>query len=166
MKYSYSLNIYKYGKIVHKGHLLTVGNYQVINQFLNDKDDIEEGEYPIDNGKRLLKVVDAELMQMFVDDGYKVATCEDGERVVTNSLTNLTFAFNQMLSYIFDEENSSGENTLALSSAVSSLVYSHNLFTNFVITDIYATLGCVDELTGKIKEEFKITIGVEAYEED
>lgn len=166
MEYIYLLKIYKNGKIVHKSQLLSIGNYQVFNNFLNGKDVIEEGEYPIYNGKMLIGVIDAELMKIVIDDDFKVATCEDGKKVPTNSLTNLTGAFNRILSHVFKEEENSGENTLSLSTAVNSLVYTHDLFTNFVLTDIFATFNCVDSSTGKINEGFKITIGVKAYEED
>lgn len=167
MKYLYTLNIYENGLPIHKMQLLSIGNYKMLNTLLCDLTSIVEGEYKVNNGKKLVASIDAELMEKYIEDEVKVATCEDGKVVATHPMSNLTGTLNKLLMNVIkkDEEDEEGS-LLLLSTAVSDLVYGHDLFTNFVLTDVFATLNCVNEITGEIYEGFDITVEVKEYDKD
>lgn len=167
MEYLYTLNIYKNGLPIHKMQLLSKGNYKMLNTLLCDLTSIVEGEYTVSNGKKLVALIDAELMEKYIEDEVEVATCEDGKLVATHPMVNLTSTFNKLLMNVIKEDEEDEEGILLLlSTTVSDLVYGHDLFTNFVLTDVFATLNCVNEITGEIKEGFKLTVEVKEYDKD
>lgn len=166
MKYLYLVNIYKNDELIHRMQLFSVGNYRILNKFLCGSTKIAEGEYTVINGKTLVVVVDTELTDKYMEDTVEVVTCENGKRVATHPMANLTSTFNKLLVETFKKDGEGESNLLILSTVVQELVYGHDLFTNYILTDVYASLDCVDEVTGKIKEGFKITVGVTAHEED
>lgn len=53
---------------------------------------------------------------------------------------------------------------MIMSMAVNKLVKCHDLFTNEVLSDLFATTDCIDEITGDVKEGFKLTVKVEEDE--
>ena len=55
-------------------------------------------------------------------------------------------------------------NILILSQAVHKLFKTHDLFTNVILSDLFVTTDCVDEITGDVKEGFKLTVKVEEDE--
>ena len=53
---------------------------------------------------------------------------------------------------------------MIMSKSVHKLVKCHDLFTNEVLSDLFATTDCIDEITGDVKEGFKLTVKVKEDE--
>ena len=62
-----------------------------------------------------------------------------------------------------NEQEEDGD-ILVLSTAVHKLFKTHDLFTNVILSDLFATTDCVDDITGDVKEGFKLTVKVEEDE--
>ena len=171
MNYLYTINLYKNDKKIHSGQLLSVNNYKTLNTFLVGEDDIIPGEYVVDNGKMLMVVIDNILMDKYCEDEQQLITVtnSDGNEVVKlhHPLTNLSalflrFAIETQKEDELDEDN----DIMIMSKSVHKLFKCCDLFTNEILSDLFATTDCVDSITGDVKEGFKITVGVEEHEQD
>ena len=169
MEYIYTINLYNNDKKIHSEQLISVGNYKVLNNLLVGDDDIKPEEYVVDNGKMLIAVIDNILMEKYIEDEPQTITVKnsDGNTVVKlhHPLTNLSALFMRFVleSKVEDDQEEDGD-TLILSTAVYKLFKTHDLFTNVVLSDLFATTDCVDEITGDVREGFKLTIKVEEDE--
>lgn len=169
MNYLYTINLYQNDKKIHSEQLISVGNYKSLNNLLVGEDDIKPGEYVVDNGKMLIAVIDNILMGKYIEDKPQTITVKNsyGNEVVKihHPLTNMSALFMRLVleAQVLNEADGDGDN-LILSYAVHKLFRSHDLFTNVVLSDLYATTDCVDEITGDVKEGFKLTVGVEEDE--
>lgn len=169
MNYLYTINLYKNDKKIHSEQLISVGNYKSLNNLLVGEDDIKPGEYVVYNGKMLIVVIDNILMGKYIEDKPQTITVKnsDGNEVVKihHPLTNLSALFMRLVleAQVLNEAEKDGDN-LILSYAVHKLFRSHDLFTNVVLSDLFATTDCVDNITGDVNEGFKLTVKVEEDE--
>lgn len=171
MEYIYTINLYNNDKKIHSGQLLSVNNYKTLNKLLVGEDDIKHGEYVVDNGKMLIGVIDNILMEKYLEYEPQPITVKnsDGNDVVRihHPLTNLSALF---MRFVFEaqaqNELEEDDNILIFSQAVHKLYKTYDLFTNVILSDLFATLDCVDEITGDVKEGFKLTVEVEEHEQD
>ena len=91
----------------------------------------------------------------------------DGDKVVKihHPLTNMSTSFKCfVLEAQLQNEQEEDGNILILSQAVHKLFKTHDLFTNVILSDLFVTTDCVDEITGDVKEGFKLTVKVEEDE--
>lgn len=63
-----------------------------------------------------------------------------------------------------EDELDENSHTMIMSMAVNKLIKCHDLFTNEVLTDLFLATDCVDDITGEVKEGFKLTIEVKEDE--
>ena len=149
--------------------MLSKGNYKLLNNLLVGDDEINTGEYVVDNGKILIAVIDMILMEKYCEYEPQQITVKnsDGNDVVRihHPLTNLSALFMRFVSEAIaqDEQEDDGD-ILVMSQAVHKLVKCYDLFTNEVLLDLFATTDCIDEITGDVKEGFKLTVEVEEHE--
>lgn len=168
MNYLYTINLYKNDKKIHSEQLISVGNYKSLNRLLVGDDEIYPEEYVVVNGKMLLTVIDNILMEKYIEDEPQTITVKnsDGNEVVKlhHPLTNLSALFLRLVleAEVEDEQEDGG--ILVLSTAVHKLFKSHDLFTNIILSNLFATTDCVDDITGDVKEGFKLTVKVEEDE--
>lgn len=169
MNYLYTINLYKNDKKIHREQLISIGNYKSLNRLLVGDDEIHPEEYVVDNGKMLIAVIDNILMEKYCEDEPQQITVKnsDGNDVVKihHPLTNLSALF---MRFIFEAQNELEEdgNILIFSQAVHNLYKTYDLFINVILSDLFTTLDCVDEITGDVKEGFKLTVEVEEHEQD
>lgn len=169
MNYLYTINLYKNDKKIHSEQLISVGNYKSLNNLLVGEDDIKPEEYVVNNGKMLILAIDNILMGKYIEDKPQTITVKnsDGNEVVKihHPLTNLSALFMRLVlkAQVLNEAEEDGDN-LILSYAVHQLFRSHDLFTNVVLSDLFATTDCVDNITGDVNEGFKLTVKVEEDE--
>lgn len=168
MNYLYTINLYQNDKKIHSEQLISVGNYKSLNRLLVGDDDIKPEEYVVDNGNMLIAVIDNILMEKYleVEPQPITVTNSDGNTVVKlhHPLTNLSALFMRfVLEAKVGDEQEDGD-ILVLSTAVHKLFKSHDLFTNIILSDLFATTDCVDSITGDVAEGFKLTVKVEEDE--
>lgn len=168
MNYLYTINLYQNDKKIHSEQLISVGNYKSLNRLLVGDDDIKPEEYVVDNGNMLIAVIDNILMEKYleVDPQPITVTNSDGNTVVKlhHPLTNLSALFMRfVLEAKVGDEQEDGD-ILVLSTAVHKLFKSHDLFANIILSDLFATTDCIDDITGDVKEGFKLTVKVEEDE--
>lgn len=169
MNYIYTINLYKNDKKIHSEQLISVGNYKSLNTLLVDEDDITPGEYVVDNGKVLMVVIDMILMEKYCEDEPQTITVKNSDDNIViklhHPLTNLTALFMRfVMETQKEDELDKDNNILIMSKSVNKLFKCHDLFTNEILSDLFATTDCIDEITGDVKEGFKITVGVEEHE--
>lgn len=169
MNYLYTINLYQNDKKIHSEQLISIGNYKSLNRLLVGDDEIHPGEYVVDNGKMLIVVIDDILMGKYIEDKPQTITVKnsDGNEVVKihHPLTNLSALFMRLVLEAQVLNGAEGDdNNLILSYAVHKLFRSHDLFTNVVLSDLFATTDCVDNITGDVNEGFKLTVKVEEDE--
>lgn len=165
MNYLYTINLYQNDKKIHSEQLISVGNYKSLNRLLVGDDEIHPEEYVVDNGKMLIAVIDNILMEKYLEVEPQPITVKnsDGDKVVNlhHSLTNLSALF---MSFVIEaqlQNEQEEDGILVLSTAVHKLFKTHDLFTNVILSDLFATTDCVDDITGDVKEGFKLTVKVE-----
>lgn len=169
MNYLYTINLYKNDNKIHSEQLISVGNYKSLNKLLVGEDTIHPEEYVVDNGKMLIALIDNILMEKYIEDEPQTITVKNsnGNTVVKlhHPLTNLLALFMRFVieSQAENEQEEDG-NILILSTAVHKLFKTHDLFTNIILSDLFATTDCVDDITGDVKEGFKLTVKVEEDE--
>lgn len=169
MNYIYTINLYKNDKKIHGEQLLSVNNYKLLNNLIVIDDDIHPGEYVVDNGKMLMAVIDMILMEKYCEDEPQQITVKNSEgndvAKIHHPLTNLSALFMRfvMEAQAQDELDEEGD-ILIMSTAVHKLYKCHDLFTNVILSDLFATTDAIDEFTGEVREGFKLTIGVEEDE--
>lgn len=169
MNYLYTINLYNNDEKIHSEQLISIGNYKLLNNLLVGEDEISPEEYVITNGKMLLAVIDMILMEKYCEDDPQQITVKNSEGFEVNKihhpLTNLSALFMRfvMEAQAQDEQDEEGD-ILIMSTAVHKLYKCHDLFTNVVLSDLFATTGCVDDITGDVAEGFKLTIKVEEDE--
>lgn len=168
MNYLYTINLYKNDKKIHSEQLISIGNYKSLNRLLVGDDEIHPEEYVVDNGKMLIAVIDDILMSKYNEDEPQtiIVKNSDGDKVVKlhHPLTNLSALF---ISFVLEaqvEDEQEDGDILVLSTAIHNLFKTHDLFTNIILSDLFATTDCIDEITGDVKEGFKLKIGVEEHE--
>lgn len=171
MEYIYTINLYNNDKKIHSEQLISVGNYKSLNNLLVGDDDIKPEEYVVDNGKMLIAVIDNILMEKYIECEPQTITVKnsDGNEVVKihHPLTNLTALFMHFVfEAVAEDEQAEDGDILILSQAVHELFKTHDLFTNVILSDLFATTDCVDDITGDVKEGFKLTVKVEEYGQD
>lgn len=169
MNYLYTINLYQNDKKIHSEQLISIGNYKSLNRLLVGDDDIKPEEYVVDNGKMLLAVIDNILMEKYIECESQTITVKnsDGDKVVKihHPLTNLSTSFmGFVLEAQLQNEQEEDGNILILSQAVHKLFKTHDLFTNVVLSDLFATTDCVDSITGDVAKGFKLTVNVEEDE--
>lgn len=169
MNYLYTINLYKNDNKIHSEQLLSVNNYKTLNTLLVGEDDILPGEYVVDNGKMLMAVIDMILMEKYCEYEPQQITVKnsDGNDVVKihHPLTNISALFMRfVMEAQKEDELDKDSHTMIMSMAVNKLVNCHDLFTNEILSDLFATTDCVDEITGDVKEGFKLTVKVEEDE--
>lgn len=165
MNYLYTTNLYKNDKKIRSEQLISVGNYKSLNRLLVGDDEIHPEEYVVDNGKLLNAVIDNILMEKYleVEPQPITVTNSDGNTVVKlhHPLTNLSALFMRFVLEAKVEDEQEDGDILVLSTAVHKLFKSHDLFSNIILSDLFATTDCVDDITGDVKEGFKLTVKVE-----
>lgn len=171
MNYIYTINLYKNDKKIHSEQLISVGNYKSLNTLLVDEDDITPGEYVVDNGKVLMVVIDMILMEKYCEDEPQTITVKNSDDNIViklhHPLTNLTALFMRfVMETQKEDELDKDNNILIISKSVHKLFSCHDLFINEILSDLFATTDCVDEITGDVKEGFKLTVEVEEHEQD
>lgn len=169
MDYLYTINLYKNDNKIHSEQLLSVNNYKTLNALLIGEVDIVPNEYVVDNGKMLRAVIDMILMEKYCEEEPQTINVTDsqGNEVVKihHSFTNLSSIFMRFVMEAQKEDELDKDNhTMIMSMAVNKLVKCHDLFTNEILSDLFATTDCVDEITGDVKEGFKLTVKVEEDE--
>lgn len=168
MNYLYTINLYKNDKKIHSEQLISVGNYKSLNNLLVGNDDIKPEEYVVDNGKMLIAVIDNILMEKYIECEPQTITVKnsDGDKVVKlhHPLTNLSALFMRFVLESKVEDDQEDGDTLILSTAVHKIFKTHDLFTNVVLSDLFATTDCVDSITGDVAKGFKLTVKVEEDE--
>lgn len=164
MNYIYTINLYQNDKKIHSEQLISIGNYKSLNRLLVGDGEIHPEEYVVDNGKMLIAVIDNILMEKYleVEPQPITVTNSNGNEVVKlhHPLTNLSALF---MRFVLEAKDEDGD-ILVLSQAVHKLFNTHDLFTNVILSDLFATTDCVDDITGDVKEGFKLTIKVEEDE--
>lgn len=169
MNYLYTINLYQNDNKIHSEQLLSKGNYKLLNNLLVGDDEINTGEYVVDNGKILIAVIDMILMEKYCEYEPQQITVKnsDGNDVVRihHPLTNLSALFMRFVSEAIaqDEQEDDGD-ILVMSHAVHKLIKCYDLFTNVILSDLFAITNAVDDITGDVKEEFKLTVKVEEGE--
>lgn len=169
MNYLYTINLYQNDKKIYSEQLLSVNNYKTLNTLLVGEDDIIPGEYIVDNGKMLMAVIDMILMEKYCENDPQQITVKNSEGFEVNKihhpLTNLSALFMRfvMEAQKQDELDKEGD-ILIMSTAVHKLYKCHDLFTNVILSDLFATTDAIDEFTGEVKEGFKLTVKVEEDE--
>ena len=168
MNYLYTINLYQNDKKIHSEQLISIGNYKSLNRLLVGDDDIKPEEYVVDNGNMLIAVIDNILMEKYleVEPQPITVTNSDGNTVAKlhHPLTNLSALFMRfVLEAEVGDEQEDGD-ILVLSTAVHKLFKSHDLFTNIILSDLFATTDCIDDIAGDVKEGFKLTVKVEEDE--
>jgi hypothetical protein len=169
MNYLYTINLYQNDKKIHSEQLISIGNYKSLNRLLVGEDDIKPGEYVVTNGKMLIAVIDNILMEKYleVEPQPITVTNSDGNEVVKlhHPLTNLSALFMHLIlkAQALNEADEDGDN-LILSTAVHDLFNCHDLFTNVILSNLFATTDCVDSITGDVAKGFKLTVEVEEDE--
>lgn len=169
MNYLYTINLYQNDKKIHSEQLISIGNYKSLNNLLIGEEEITPEEYVVKNGKMLIAVIDNILMGKYIEDKPQTITVKnsDGNEVVKihHPLTNLSTLFMRLvLEAQLLNEVEEDDNNLILSTAVHNLFNSHDLFTNVILSNLFATTGCVDDITGDVAEGFKLTVKVEEDE--
>lgn len=168
MNYLYTINLYQNDKKIHSEQLLSVNNYKALNTLLVGKDDIIPGEYVVDNGKMIMAVIDMILMDKYYEDKPQTITVKNSDINVVklhHPLTNLSALFMRfVIETQKEDELDENHNIMIMSKSVHKLFKCHDLFTNEILSDLFATTDCIDEITGDVKEGFKITVGVEEHE--
>lgn len=169
MNYLYTINLYQNDKKIHSEQLISIGNYKSLNNLLIGEEEITPEEYVVKNGKMLIAVIDNILMGKYIEDKQQTITVKnsDGNEVVKihHPLTNLSTLFMRLvLEAQLLNEVEEDDNNLILSTAVHNLFNSHDLFTNVILSNLFATTGCVDDITGDVAEGFKLTVKVEEDE--
>lgn len=169
MNYLYTINLYQNDKKIHSEQLLSVNNYKTLNTLLVGEDDIIPGEYVVDNGKMLMAVIDMILMDKYCEDEPQTITVKnsDGNTVVKlhHPLTNLSALFMRfVIETQKEDELDENHNIMIMSKSVHKLFKCYDLFTNEILSDLFATTDCIDEITGDVKEGFKLTVKVEEDE--
>lgn len=169
MNYIYTINLYKNDNKIHSEQLISVGNYKPLNNLLVGDDEIHPEEYVVVNGKMLIAVIDMILMEKYCEDEPQQITVKnsDGNDVVKihHPLTNLSALFMRfvMEAQKQDEQEDDG-NILVMSQSVHKLFKCHDLFTNVILSYLLSTTDAVDDITGDVKEGFKLTVKVEEDE--
>lgn len=169
MNYLYTINLYKNENKIHSEQLLSVNNYKALNALLVGEDDIVPDEYVVDNGKMLMVVIDMILMEKYCEEEPQTinVTNSQGNEVVKihHSLTNLSSLFMRfVMETQKEDELDKDSHIMIMSMAVTKLFKCHDLFTNEVLSNLFATTDCIDEITGDVKEGFKLTVKVEEDE--
>ena len=169
MNYLYTINLYQNDKKIHSKQLISIGNYKSLNRLLVGEDEINPEEYVVKNGKILIAVIGNILMEKYleVEPQPITVTNSDGNEVVKlhHPLTNLSALFMRLVlkAQALNETEEDGDN-LILSTAVHDLFNCHDLFTNVILSDLFATTDAVDDVTGDVAEGFKLTVKVEEDE--
>ena len=171
MKFIYIINIYEKGKKFHSEQLISLGNYKSLNRLLVGEDDIKSGEYIVDNGKMLIAVINNILMEKYLREEPQKITVKNsrGDDVVKlhHSFTNLTAS---LINFVIEEQEKSKlsgkDEILIFSQAVEDLFNTHDLFTNLILLHLFSSLDCVDNITGDVKEGFKLTVTVEEEQDE
>lgn len=168
MNYLYTINLYKNDKKINSEQLISAGNYKSLNRLLVGEDDIKPEEYVVDNGRILNAIIDNILMEKYLEVEPQPITVKnsDGNTVVKlhHPLTNLSALFMRFVLEAKVEDGQEYGDILVLSTAVHKLFKSHDLFTNIILSDLFETTDCIDDITGDVKEGFKLTIEVEEDE--
>lgn len=169
MNYLYTINLYKNDNKIHSEQLLSVNNYKTLNALLIGEDDIVPNEYVVDNGKMLMAVIDMILMEKYCEEEPQTITVKnsDDNTVVKihHPLTNLTALFMRfVMETQKEDELDENSHIMVMSMAVNKLVKCHDLFANEVLSDLFMATDCIDEITGDVKEGFKLTVKVEEDE--
>lgn len=166
MNYLYTINLYNNDKKIHSEQLISIGNYKRLNRLLVGEEEIHPEEYVVNNGKMLIAVIDNILMEKYIEVEPQTITVKnsDGNTVVKlhHPLTNLSALFMRFVleAQVENEQEEDGD-ILVLSTAVHKLFKTNDLFTNVILSDLFATTDCVDDITGDVKEGFKLTVKVE-----
>lgn len=169
MNYLYTINLYNNDKKIHSEQLISVGNYKSLNRLLVGEEEIHPEEYVVDNGKMLMAVIDNILMEKYCEDEPQQITVKNSEgndvAKIHHPLTNLSALFIRFImeAQKQDELDEEGDN-LIMSTAVYKIFKCHDLFTNVILSDLFATTDCVDDITGDVAEGFKLTVKVEEDE--
>ena len=169
MNYIYTTNIYKNDEKIYSRQLISKGNYKNLNILLVDEDDITPGEYVVDNGKMLMLVIEMILMEKYCENEPQQITVinSQGNEVVKlhHPLTNLSALFIYFVNELQKEDElDEYSDTMIISKAVNKLVNCHDLFSNEILSDMFVYTNCIDEITGDVKEGFKLTVEVEEDE--
>lgn len=169
MNYLYTINLYKNDNKIHSEQLLSVNNDKTLNALLIGEGDIVFNEYVVDNGKMLMAVIDMILMEKYCEEEPQTinVTNSQGNEVVKihHSLTSLSsLSMRFVMEIQKEDELDKDSHIMIMSMAVNKLVKCHDLFTNEVLSDLFATTDCIDEITGDVKEVFKLTVEVEEHE--
>lgn len=168
MDYLYTINLYQNDKKIHSEQLLSVNNYKTLNTLLVGEDDIIPGEYVVDNGKMLMAVIDIILMEKYYGDKLQTITVENSDCNVVklhHPLTNLSTLFMRfVIETQKEDELDENHDIMIMSKSVHKLFKCHDLFTNEILSDLFATTDCIDEITGDVKEGFKLIVKVEEDE--
>lgn len=169
MNYLYTINLYQNDKKIYSEQLISIGNYKSLNRLLVGEEEITPEEYVVTNGKMLIAVIDNILMEKYleVEPQPITVTDSDGNEAVKlhHPLTNLSALFMRFVLEVqaLNEVEEYSDN-LILSTAVHDLFKCHDLFTNVILSDLFATTDCVDSITGDVAEGFKLTVKVEEDE--
>lgn len=168
MNYLYTINLYNNDNKIYSEQLISIGNYKSLNRLLVGEDEIHPEEYVVDNGKMLIAVIDNILMEKYLEVEPQAITVKNSEGVMVNNLhhplTNMSASFIRFVIEAQKQDDEDGGGNLVLSNAVHNLFNSHDLFTNVILSDLFATTECVDDITGKVKDGFKLTIEVKEDE--
>lgn len=168
MNYLYTINLYKNDKKIHSEQLISIGNYKSLNRLLVGDDEIHPEEYVVDNGNMLIAVIDDILMSKYNEDEPQtiIVKNSDGDKVVKlhHPLTNLSALFTSFVLEAQVEDEQEDGDIIVLPTAIHNLFKTHDLFTNIILSDLFATTDCVDDITGDVKEGFKLTVKVEEDE--
>lgn len=165
----YTINLYQNDKKIHSEQLLSVNNYKTLNTLLVGEDDIIPGEYVVGNGKMLMAVIDMILMEKYCGEEPQTITVKnsDGNTVVKlhHPLTNLSALFMRfVIETQKEDELDENHDIMIMSKSVHKLFKCYDLFTNEILSALFATTDCIDEITGDVKEGFKLTVEVEEDE--
>ena len=117
----------------------------------------------------LMAVIDMILMEKYCEDEPQQinVTNSQGNKVVKihHPLTNLSALF---MRFVIETQKEDGldenHDIMIMSKSVHKLFKCHDLFTNEILSDFFATTDCIDEITGDVKEGFKLTVEVEEHE--
>ena len=171
MNYLYTINLYQNDKKIHREQLISLGNYKSLNRLLVGEDGIRSGEYIVDNGKMLIAVIDNIIMEKYLKEEPQKITVKNsrGDDVVKlhHSFTNLSASF---INFVLEEQEKSklsgDDGILIFSQAIKDLFNTHDLFTNLILINLFSTLDCVGNITGDVKEGFKLTVTVEEEQDE
>ena len=87
-----------------------------------------------------------------------------GEYVVDNGKMLMAVIDMILMDKYCEDELDENHDIMIMSKSVHKLFKCHDLFTNEILSDLFATTDCIDEITGDVKEGFKIIVGVEEHE--